>query len=123
MVRLQQLPVGGAATQDRLGAVVDDVLCDLVAQRLEPDDAIFRDTHHVRVDRPNPVGAVGASSFLGGLLARSDGSVQPGEEVLALADHATAEMEGTVAETLDTGVIFTVESRVSLSDRGYPRVL
>ncbi|GGS96852.1 hypothetical protein GCM10010270_81040 [Streptomyces violaceus] len=28
-----------------------------------------------------------------------------------------------MAETLNTGVIFTVENRVSLSEGGYPRVL
>jgi hypothetical protein len=32
------------------------------------------------------------------------------------------EIGGTVAESLDTGVIFTAESRVSLSDPGRPRV-
>jgi hypothetical protein len=57
------------------------------------------------------------------LLGSGDGAVQPGEETLALGGHATEEIEGTVAETLDTGVIFTVENRVSLSDRGNPRVL
>jgi hypothetical protein len=39
------------------------------------------------------------------------------------AGHATEGREGTVAETLDTGVIFTAEIRVSLSERGTPRVL
>jgi hypothetical protein len=46
-----------------------------------------------------------------------------GRAVLALGGHAAVRVEGTVAETLDTGVIFTAEVRVSLSERGKPRVL
>ncbi len=44
-------------------------------------------------------------------------------KLVALGGHATAGVVGTVAESLDAGVIFTAEVRVSLSDRGTPRVL
>lgn len=58
----------------------------------------------------------------GGTYGLGGGSRGP-EQVPDDGGHATAGIVGTVAESLDTGVIFTAEVRVSLSDGGNPRVL
>jgi hypothetical protein len=82
----------------------------------------------VRAACPEPDGADDRASVALAVVHRFDaqrGGVhgRGPEQVPDDGGHATEEIEGTVAETLNTGVIFTVENRVSLSDRGYPRVL
>jgi hypothetical protein len=64
-------------------------------------------------------------TFFGTLVVLSLDGVQVlhGEDVPALGGHARERVVGTVAETVDAGVIFTAEVRVSLSDRPGVRVL
>jgi len=129
-VEFQQLSVGGAATQHRLRTVESEVCNGCFGLPLEARDRYT----HVRTAGPSAIDTVGGVdtsgecvterfSGAGGVLMHTDGAVQPGEDVLALGGHATAGIEGTVAGTLDTGVIFTAEIRALLSERGTPRVL
>jgi hypothetical protein len=69
----------------------------------------------VVADARLPIGAVAAMVW--------PVDVPHGGGIPASRGHATQGVVVTVAETLDTGVIFTVEVRVSLSDRPGVRVL
>jgi hypothetical protein len=124
LVQRKQLPVGGAAAQDGGGVVEDDVLEKILVElrahgpvrTVDLDE--MRRTPGLRVN----VEAI-HTDRAGRLFPVADGIVQPGEDVPARGGHAIWEIGGTVAEMLDTGVIFTAEIRVSLSDPGKPRVL